>query len=273
MNAAISIHATATATRAAERCLNASRAAAIRTATRLARCCGLVNVSSTPADGSTRRSSKTARLRTRSASSAPVRPSSSRAGRAEGLRCGWMWSWHGWNITLLLRRRQVRLPCVRAEPIDHAGDPSRRCAAPAGGARARRTAHPRRGGRGRAVDDGRLHALRVQAGAAGAALPARLPAPGGAARQRPRGWSRPRRSCWRSPWPTAPSRSTTRRSTGSCSSAPHRTSSPPTPAAWQDSRPSSCSRPASPSGVRTSPTRRPTHTSSGRRCTASSASS
>src|ERR687898_852497 len=87
VNAAISIHATTTATRAADRCLNATRAAAMRTATRLERCCGLVNVSSTPADASTRRSSKTARLRIRSVSRAPVRPSSSLApGCAEGVR-------------------------------------------------------------------------------------------------------------------------------------------------------------------------------------------
>jgi AcrR family transcriptional regulator len=51
------------------------------------------------------------------------------------------------------------------------------------------------------------------------------------------------------------------------------TSSRPTPAAWQDSRPSRCSPPASPTGAPISPTRRPTRTSSGRPCTAWSPSS
>ena len=46
-----------------------------------------------------------------------------------------------------------------------------------------------------------------------------------------------------------------------------------TPAAWQDSRPSKCSPPASPIGDPISPTRRPTRTSSGRPCTAWSPSS
>src|SRR4051794_3284555 len=50
------------------------------------------------------------------------------------------------------------------------------------------------------------------------------------------------------------------------------TSCPPTPAAWPVSRPSRCSRPASPTGAPTSPTRPPPHTSSGPPCTASSAS-
>src|SRR3954471_3501912 len=87
-NAVISIHATTAATRAADRCLNATRPAASRTARRLVRCCGLVNVSSTPADGSIRRSSKTARLRISSAKRALVRPTSSPAGGPEGR---WMW--------------------------------------------------------------------------------------------------------------------------------------------------------------------------------------
>jgi hypothetical protein len=42
------------------------------------------------------------------------------------------------------------------------------------------------------------------------------------------------RSYWRSRSPIARSRSTTRRSTGSCSSGPRRTSYRPTPVAWQD---------------------------------------
>src|SRR5215210_3129820 len=88
-NAVISVHATTAAARAAERCLNASRRATTTTATRLARCWGLVNVSSTPADGSVRRSSKTARLRTRSAPRAPVRPSNRRLGSPEAL-IGWV---------------------------------------------------------------------------------------------------------------------------------------------------------------------------------------
>src|SRR6266404_2776873 len=102
-------------------------------------------------------------------------------------------SWHEANITLLL------LPVkpydgLRAWPIDHAGNAARRRTAPLGGARAWSSAHPRLGGGGRAVDDGRLHTLRVKAGAAGAALPARLPAPGGPAQQRPLRWRRPARA-------------------------------------------------------------------------------
>src|SRR4051794_5343213 len=84
-NATISIQATTAATRAADRCLNASRTPAIRTATRLARCWGLANVSRTPADESMRRSSKTTRLRMRSPRRAPVRLSSSLVGAAEAL--------------------------------------------------------------------------------------------------------------------------------------------------------------------------------------------
>src|SRR4051812_1104000 len=77
VKAAISIHATTVATRAADRCLNASRTPAIRTAMRLEMCWGFVKVSTTPAVESMRRSSKTARLRVRSARRAPVSPSSS----------------------------------------------------------------------------------------------------------------------------------------------------------------------------------------------------
>src|SRR3954464_16061706 len=50
VNAEISIHATTMATRAADRCLNATRAPAMRTARKRERCCGLANVSSTPAE-------------------------------------------------------------------------------------------------------------------------------------------------------------------------------------------------------------------------------
>src|SRR3954462_8927225 len=87
-----------------------------------------------------------------------------------------------------MSRRTIR---VRAQPDDHAGDPARRRAAPLGGARTRSSAHTRPGGGGRAVDDGRLHALRVKTGPAGAALPARLPTLGGTAQQRRLRWSRP----------------------------------------------------------------------------------
>ena len=79
------------------------------------------------------------------------------------------------NLVIECVSSPVRM-CRRAQLHDHARDPARSRAAAHGGARCRSPAHPRpRGGR-RAVDDGRLHALRVEAGAAGAALPARLPA-------------------------------------------------------------------------------------------------
>jgi hypothetical protein len=54
----------------------------------LDRCCGLVNVSSTPVDSSVRRSSNTARLRTCSANSAEVRRSRLREVPSAATSCG-----------------------------------------------------------------------------------------------------------------------------------------------------------------------------------------
>jgi hypothetical protein len=78
---------------------------------------------------------------------------------------------------------------MRACPLQR---PRRRpCSTLRCAARTRSAAHPRPGAGGRTVDDGRLHALRVKAGAAGAALPTWLPTPEGPAQQRPLRWSRP----------------------------------------------------------------------------------
>src|SRR5215208_5682280 len=68
----------------------------------LDRCCGLVNVSSTPTDLFVRRSSKTARLRTWSANSVEVRPSSGREER-----------WVATSCELVVVRRACGLVMVR----------------------------------------------------------------------------------------------------------------------------------------------------------------
>ncbi len=76
--------------------------------------------------------------------------------------------------------RETQTPEVALRYMDfchRTGDAARGCPATRGGARSRSSAHTRRGGGSRSVNDGHLHALRVEAGPPRAAPPARLPTP------------------------------------------------------------------------------------------------